>query len=238
MSNPSFNDIAGVIESIPGETLGGDQPEFLFRLSLGQKISGSVVEIGTNVGKSAIALAFAEKCRGGGKIVTVDIYEHPDVQKNLRVAGVGSFVRRIVEPSRVAARNWSSPIRLLWIDGDHSRRGVLNDIQGWVPWVVPGGLVALHDYPGHTGSNVVRRAIRKSVLDDPGRFRILSDRAVGSIIVFQRMASSRLERPAKAAPGYWRWRELRSWIVQTFPAISQRRIRRIKERGKPERTDQ
>ncbi len=234
MTDPKFEDVARIIESIPQRTFGGDQPEFLFRLSLEQKLSGAVVEIGTNVGKSTIALAFAETCRGGGNIVSVDIYEHPDIERNLYEAGVANVVRRIIEPSCVAARSWTAPIRLLWIDGDHSCRGVHRDIQTWGPWVVPGGLVALHDYPGHAGSNVVHRAIRKSMLDNPRCFRILHDRVAGSIIVFQRMDSVPLERSARTMPGYWIWRELRSWIVQTFPAISQRGIRRIKERGKPE----
>ncbi len=238
MKHGKFEHISKIIESIPQSTFGGDQPEFLFRLSLEQEISGSVVEIGTNVGKSTIALAYAEQQRGSGNIVTLDIYEHPDIKKNLQKAGVDNVVRRIVKPSCVAASSWNAPIRLLWIDGDHSCRGVYSDIQTWGPWVVAGGLVALHDYPGHAGSNVVHRAIRKSMLNDPRRFRILHDRAAGSIIVFQRIDAAPLERPARAMPGYWIWRELRSWIMQTFPAVSQRGIRRIKERGNPEQDDQ
>ena len=38
------------------------------------------------------------------------------------------------------------PIHLLFIDGDHSYEAVSGDIKGWTPKVVPGGIVALHDY--------------------------------------------------------------------------------------------
>lgn len=35
---------------------------------------------------------------------------------------------------------------LLYIDADHSYEGVLADLRAWVPKVMAGGFVALHDY--------------------------------------------------------------------------------------------
>src|SRR6202043_3903805 len=44
------------------------------------------------------------------------------------------------------------PIRLLWIDGDHSYEGAKKDLDGFLPRLVPGGVVAFHDalnaFPG------------------------------------------------------------------------------------------
>ncbi len=37
-------------------------------------------------------------------------------------------------------------LSLLYIDADHSYQGVMNDLVTWVPKVVKGGVVALHDY--------------------------------------------------------------------------------------------
>jgi hypothetical protein len=36
-------------------------------------------------------------------------------------------------------------IEFLFIDGDHSYEGLRGDWEGWSPWIVPGGVVALHD---------------------------------------------------------------------------------------------
>jgi predicted O-methyltransferase YrrM len=44
-----------------------------------------------------------------------------------------------------AAVGWDRPIDLLFIDGDHSVEGARLDWDTWSPWVVQGGLVALHD---------------------------------------------------------------------------------------------
>lgn len=37
-------------------------------------------------------------------------------------------------------------LALLYIDGDHSYNGVMNDLNAWVPKVMQGGIVALHDF--------------------------------------------------------------------------------------------
>lgn len=39
-----------------------------------------------------------------------------------------------------------SSLALLYIDADHSYEGVLADLRAWAPNVVPGGIIALHDY--------------------------------------------------------------------------------------------
>jgi len=44
-----------------------------------------------------------------------------------------------------AVRGWSAPIDFLLIDGDHSEAGVRRDWEEWSPFVVPGGIVLLHD---------------------------------------------------------------------------------------------
>ena len=44
-----------------------------------------------------------------------------------------------------ALKDWSEPISLLWIDGDHRYEVVKADFLGWEPFVVPGGVVVLHD---------------------------------------------------------------------------------------------
>lgn len=44
------------------------------------------------------------------------------------------------------------PIRLVYIDGDHSYAGVANDISAWWKFLPADGILAGHDYdPGHSG---------------------------------------------------------------------------------------
>jgi hypothetical protein len=47
-------------------------------------------------------------------------------------------------------------IDFLFIDGDHSYEGALADLEGWIPKVRSGGLVAGHDIDGEWGPNVKR----------------------------------------------------------------------------------
>lgn len=37
-------------------------------------------------------------------------------------------------------------LKLVYIDADHSYEGVKRDIEAWVPKLVPGGVLAFHDY--------------------------------------------------------------------------------------------
>jgi Methyltransferase domain len=43
------------------------------------------------------------------------------------------------------ASNWNRPIRLLWIDGDHSRKGCKEDFNLFSPHLADGAVVAFHD---------------------------------------------------------------------------------------------
>jgi Methyltransferase domain len=51
----------------------------------------------------------------------------------------------MVMTSKEAAREWRQPIRLLWIDGDHRYESVKQDFLLWEPFVVNGGIIAMHD---------------------------------------------------------------------------------------------
>lgn len=47
--------------------------------------------------------------------------------------------------SERVAREWSDPLDLVFIDGDHSEVGCRLDWELWHPLVVPGGVVVFHD---------------------------------------------------------------------------------------------
>lgn len=225
MQPPPFKDIKVIIESIPAEVCRGKQPEFLYKLSYSTEGIGEIVEIGTNVGKTAIALAYGQKVKKGKPIYSIDIYEHPDIKKNLEKAGITDYVNRIVMPSHKMAEKWEKPIELLWIDGDHSFKGVCYDIKNWVRFVAGGGVIAFHDYPGHERSKEVWKALRKYLFKNPYTYRVISDREAGSIIAFRKINQAQGEKNIGSrfkSRLYWMYRNARSLVVKYFPGLAKR----------------
>ena len=107
------------------------------------------------MGLAAIAARY-----GLGKVVTVDPHTAPsvtdpdlegetsswdDFRATLRAAGVEGAVEVHRAFSRDLARDWNRPIRLLWIDGDHTYAGAKEDIDLFRRHLAEGAIVALHD---------------------------------------------------------------------------------------------
>jgi predicted O-methyltransferase YrrM len=111
---------------------------------------GDVVEIGSYKGKStwylARGLADAESPY---KVVSIDPHEDPG-QRNAYFAtldrhGLRDRVEPVVGYSHDAAQSFDRRVGLLWIDGDHSYRGVREDFDDWFPRLEVGGWYAMHD---------------------------------------------------------------------------------------------
>lgn len=129
--------------------------------------SGAIVEIGSFMGLSTCWLARGSMAANREPVTAVDHFvgspEHQAdeamensillsegttfnrFQANLDRMGVADHVQPIRSHSADAARTWTEPIRLLFIDGDHSYDGVARDVSLWSQFVVHGGIVALHD---------------------------------------------------------------------------------------------
>jgi hypothetical protein len=80
------------------------------------------------------------------------------------------------------------PVHLLFIDGDHSYRGVARDIAGWVPKVAPGGVVAFHDFKTEPKVAAKHAGIKQAVLEweREAHWEHLPD--VGSLRAYRRPA--------------------------------------------------
>ena len=121
-----------------------------------------VVELGTWMGASAIAMARSVR-RWGGTVTCVDTWageldddggspaDRPPIMigtcaRAMIDAGVGASVRLIPASTAAVALTWRGPIDFLWVDADHSHAGVLADLRAWVPHVRPGGVIAGDDY--------------------------------------------------------------------------------------------
>jgi predicted O-methyltransferase YrrM len=144
---------------------------YLYDLSRESAGQGTVVEIGTMAGGSAVALALGSRDSGRTRVHTIDIHPRPEVRQTLEGHGVSDIVNVINLASKDAAASWPSftggatGIRMLWIDGDHSYDGVSNDILHWRDYVEPGGIICFHDYTD--AFPPVIRAVYEHVVSSP-----------------------------------------------------------------------
>lgn len=131
---------------------------------------GPVLEVGSYCGKSTVYLGTA--CKSAGvSLFAVDHHrgseehqpgeEYHDTalfdeqaglmdsfrvfRRTMREADLEDIVVPLVASSAVAARNWSSPLSMVFIDGGHSLEAAMTDYRCWARHVVPGGLLAIHD---------------------------------------------------------------------------------------------
>jgi len=131
---------------------------------------GLLLEVGTYCGKSATYLGAAARTRGG-RVVTVDHHRGseenqpgwewhdtelvdpavglmdtlPFFRHTMRAAGLDDVVTAVVGRSRDVAAIWSTPLALLFIDGGHTDEHAQGDYDGWARFVLPGGVLAIHD---------------------------------------------------------------------------------------------
>jgi predicted O-methyltransferase YrrM len=151
---------------VPGHLV-ENEIRFLGLLAACVPAEGTIVEIGSFKGRSTVMLAKVASHYGGGPVVAIDPHNSPilldhqadpdatsfrDFVASMEAAGVSSQVETHRAYSADVASSWNRPIRLLWIDGDHSYEGAKKDLHGFFPHLVPGGVVAFHDalneFPG------------------------------------------------------------------------------------------
>lgn len=121
---------------------------------------GVTLEIGSFKGKSTIGVASVAKAFNLGQVVSIDPHNAPsesdpdlgesgtsfhDFNDALQQASVLDFVEAHRAPSREVALGWNRPIRLLWIDGDHTYNGAKLDFDLFTPFLIDGAIVAFHD---------------------------------------------------------------------------------------------
>jgi hypothetical protein len=145
---------------IPG-FLADNELRFLGALAACTPAQGTIVEIGSFKGKSTVMLATVAAQYNQGPVVAIDPhaglaylgpvppgYQDPTFNEflaSLKSGGVEQNVEVRRALSRDVAKDWDRPIRLLWIDGDHSYRGCKEDFDLFSPYLSDGAVIALHD---------------------------------------------------------------------------------------------
>ena len=164
--------------------LSDGQARRLWRCARGVAPGGTIVEIGSYRGRSAIVLALA--AADGVEVVAIDPHAGNDrgpqqiegtsdegeadnraFRANLERAGVGDRVRHVRLPSADAHGSVPGELALVYVDGAHRYRPARDDIAGWGARVAPGGALLIHD--GFSSIGVTLATLR--VLVAGGRFR-------------------------------------------------------------------
>jgi predicted O-methyltransferase YrrM len=154
-----------------------------------------IVEIGSFLGCSTVLLAGARKLRGTGTVHAVDpfngggdefsipvyqaIYDgladgpREAFEANILRAELGGYVSVHQQTGVDAASGWTTPIHMLFLDGDHSYQVVRPTYQSWIPFLQPGGIIAVHNssprsyHKDHDGSmRLVREVIQPSAFSE------------------------------------------------------------------------
>ena len=111
-----------------------------------------VVEVGTGTAWTAVALALADPER---TVVTLDPTVHPEREGYLAIAGAGARERIELVQARAedAGPAADGAVDVLFLDGSHAAKGVIDAFEAWRPRLARGAVVAIHDwgnpaYPG------------------------------------------------------------------------------------------
>ncbi len=157
------------IDSIKG-FLATAEGEALYRHSAAASRLGPALEIGSYCGKSTIYIGLGcresqstvfalDHHRGSEEHQPGEFFHDPELydaelaafdsfrefRRNIERAGLRDTVVPVVAGSAAAARQWRTPLGMLFIDGGHSLDAALLDYRCWSPWLLQGGILAVHD---------------------------------------------------------------------------------------------
>ncbi|MGI9036799.1 MAG: class I SAM-dependent methyltransferase [Pyrinomonadaceae bacterium] len=147
------------VETVEGY-LAPREMRFLALLAACPTAAGEILEIGSFKGKSTIILAKSAALAGDTKINAVDPLNAPsatdpdlrgdtsslkDFQHNIKTREVADKIEFHQTFSSELAKTWDAPLRLLWIDGDHTYKGTKLDFENFARFLNDGAIVAMHD---------------------------------------------------------------------------------------------
>ena len=171
--------------------LAEDEASALHRYAAASCCHGPILEIGSYCGKSTICLGLA--CRDSHAVVYAldhhrgseehqrgEMFHDPDLfdagvdaldtfrefRRNISNAGLNDTVIPVVAASALAARQWQTPLAMVFIDGGHSLDAALTDYRCWAGHLIKGGVLAIHDiFPDAAKGGQAPYAIYRMALD-------------------------------------------------------------------------
>ena len=153
------NELIRSIEGVEGYITEREM-KFLSLLAAYPTAEGEILEIGSFKGKSTIIIAKSASLAGRTNIVSVDPLTSPSVtdpdlkgeescleefKNNIRSAGIEKDIEFHQKYSHELAKEWERKIGFLWVDGDHTYKGVKTDFDLFSPHLTNGGIIAIHD---------------------------------------------------------------------------------------------
>lgn len=174
-----------------------EEGEALTAMALAHCADLPALEIGSYCGKSTIYLGVA--CRSHGSTLFAldhhrgseehqlgEEYHDPalydaqvgamdsfrEFRRNMAAAQLEETVVPLVTRSEVAARQWRTPLGLVFIDGGHSEEAAQADYRCWAEHVALGGVLAIHDlFPdpaegGQAPINIWRKALASGLFEE------------------------------------------------------------------------
>lgn len=125
-----------------------EEAEALFDRAKACTGRGVIVEIGSYRGRSTICLGLGSKAGCHVPVYAIDLHQSNRFHRftrNIGRAGLDDLVTPVAGRSQEIAADLDEPVELLFIDGSHDYDGVREDFERWVPKVVDGGWVVMHD---------------------------------------------------------------------------------------------
>ncbi len=144
--------------------------ELLLLLSLSESLpnGATVVEIGSYIGASSLVIA--KGLKADSVIYCVDTWQNDAMTEgsidtfstfSQNTRSVAKRIKPIRAMSADAAKDFTSKIHFLFVDGDHSYEGAKTDWDSWQKKLLPGASVAFHDYGWAEG---VKRVVHEDVM--------------------------------------------------------------------------
>ena len=164
---PELAPFVRIASKVPGWTR-AREAEAMAQTAYDQPEDAVIVEIGSFFGGASIVMAGARKLRGSGIVHCVDPFDgsgdpvslmHYNAiltafggrplqelfQENIDDAGLTEWVQAHRGTAEEVASGWSTPIDLLYLDGDQSPDGARASYEAWTPWLKRNGIIALHN---------------------------------------------------------------------------------------------
>lgn len=209
----------GVAENVAGWTRGEEARELLQRAAP-LPTDAQIVEVGSFLGGGAVLLAGARKSAGSGKVHCVDPFDlsgdgysvvfyqrivaelgggspRARFDANIESAGLSPWVEVHQGRAVEVASGWRLPIDMLFLDGDQSPAGARAAYEAWLPFLKPGGVIAVHN--SSPGKRAIDHCGHVMVVESPAFRQAFEDIEVIGTTTFgvlkERLAPVRRKRP-------------------------------------------